>query len=364
MGPKCVMAESDSPAGPFVNPVMCDWPPANRAGASDPAVLVDEQADRSVRVYAYWGMMGGDRWAELDPRDMHTIIDGQTRKPDRNAWHRTLGDRVKGTSVFEASSVRKVATDRYVFIYSAVECLSALSYCYGHSPQGPWSYGGRIIDNNHHWKGGNNHGSIANINGRWYVFYHRATCNDFNRQAMAEPIDLAVQGDKVVIRPVEMTSQGVETNGLDAFRRYCAGIICYREGDVHIDGQRRCPDGLNPVVGIDRPRNVLGYKYLRFGEAKLTDADRLTLRLNLQVLHHASLGVQVALPEQADDPTKRVDIALFDLPEDPKADGHYREVSVPIAGLDRNAALNAIGGLRGKLAVFWSLKERAANSAD
>ena len=64
---------------------VCDWPPANRAGDFDPAVLVDEQADRSVRVYAYWGMMGGDRWAEGSiPGDMHTIIDGQTRKPDRN----------------------------------------------------------------------------------------------------------------------------------------------------------------------------------------------------------------------------------------------------------------------------------------
>lgn len=352
MGPKCVMAESDSPAGPFVNPVMCDWPPANRAGAFDPAVLVDEQADGSVRVYAYWGMMGGDRWAELDPRDMHTIIDGRTRKPDRNAWRRTFGDRIKGTSLFEASSIRKVAKDKYVFVYSAQERLCALSYCYGSSPQGPWTYGGRIIDNSNHWKGGNDHGSIANVNGHWYVFYHRATCNDFNRQAMAEPIDLTLEGDKVVIRPVEMTSQGVQAQGLDAFRRYYAGIVCYREGDVYIDGQGRSPDGLNPVVGIDQPRNLLGYKYLRFGEAKVTDADRLTLKLNLRLLRNASLAVQVALPEQANDPTKRVDIALFDLQKDAKADAGFREISVPIAGLDRNERLNAIGGLMGKLAVF------------
>jgi hypothetical protein len=66
-GPKCVMASSDSPAGPFINPVMCDWPAANSAGTFDPAVLVDDQEDDSVRVYAYWGMKSGDRCAEIDP---------------------------------------------------------------------------------------------------------------------------------------------------------------------------------------------------------------------------------------------------------------------------------------------------------
>ncbi|WP_217598096.1 hypothetical protein, partial [Cohnella sp. GbtcB17] len=54
-GPKCVMAISDSPAGPFTDPVMCDWPAANAAGAFDPSALVDEQAGGSVRGYALWG---------------------------------------------------------------------------------------------------------------------------------------------------------------------------------------------------------------------------------------------------------------------------------------------------------------------
>ena len=39
-GPKCVVAESDSPAGPFVNPRICDWPALNGAGAFDPSVAV------------------------------------------------------------------------------------------------------------------------------------------------------------------------------------------------------------------------------------------------------------------------------------------------------------------------------------
>jgi len=353
-GPKCVMAASDSPAGPFLNPVMCDWPAANSAGTFDPAVLVDEQSDGSVRVYAYWGMVNGDRWAELDPADMHTIIDGKTRKPDRNAWHKTLPASEpgrSGTSLFEASSIRKVAKDWYVFIFSANERKSALTYLYGRSPEGPWTYGGRIVDNSQGWHGGNNHGSIIDINGNWYVFYHRGTSNDYNRQAMVEPIDVKIVGDKVVIPSVEMTSQGVETNGLDAFRRYNAGIVCHLN-NAFIDGAQRNPDGLNPVTGI-KPGAHLGFKYLNFGDAAVTDADKLQVRLNFQRLQASKVSIQVARPGAANDAAKRVEIASFNLEDFVAADGQYHETVVPLAGLDGNAGLQTLGGLKGRLAVFF-----------
>lgn len=353
-GLKCFMAASDSPAGPFSNPVFCDWLPANGAGTFDPSVLVDEQKDGSVRVYAYWGMKKGDRWAEIDPMDMHTVINGKTRKPDRNAVHKTLPepDQFNGSTLFEASSIKKVGEGEYVFIYSPLERNSVLAYGYSNSPEGPWTYGGRIIDNQINWKGGNNHGSIANINGRWVVFYHRATSNVFNRQAMAEPIELRIEGDKVVIPSVEMTSQGVETNGLYAFRRFNANIACYRTNHAFIDGARRRADGLNPMVGIDMPNTVVGIKFLNFGVDRLTDADRLKLKLDIQMIRNTAVSVQVARPDEANEPLKRVDIASFNLQDHIKADGQYHEVVVPISGLDGNTPLKVIGGLRGQLAIF------------
>ena len=36
---------------------------------------------------------------------------------------------------------------------------------------------------------GNNHGSIENINGEWYIFYHRQTnATSYSRQGCAEKI--------------------------------------------------------------------------------------------------------------------------------------------------------------------------------
>jgi arabinoxylan arabinofuranohydrolase len=355
-GPKTVVAESDSPAGPFVNPVMCDWPPANAIGAFDPSALVDPQLDGSVRAYAFWGMRGGDRSAEIDPTDMHTIIDPKTRKPDRNAWHKTLRDEAEnnGSTLFEASSIRKVAEGKYVYIYSANEKWSALTYCYANDPAGPWTYGGQIVDDSIGWNGGNGHGGITEINGKWYVFYHRATSNDYNRQAMAEPIDLRIEGDKVVIPHVEMTSEGVETGGLDAFRRYNAGVICYHNNDVRIAGVERNPDGLNPLVGIDKPGTVVGFKYFNFGAAKVTDADKLKLKLNVRRLADALVSILVAPPQDADEPAKRVEIAKFNLQDQVSADGKFDEAAISLSGLDGNAALQALGGLKGKLAVYLS----------
>lgn len=364
-GPKTLVASSDSPTGPFTNPVMCDWPALNGAGSFDPAVLVDPQKDGSVRVYAYWGMKKGDRWAELDPTDMHTIINPQTRKPDRNAWNKTLPepDKLNGSSLFEASSIRKVADGKYVFICSANDLIPALTYFYGNSPAGPWSYGGRIIDNSKNWNGGNNHGSIEQINGQWVVFYHRQTLSGFSRQAMAEPIQLRIEGDKVIIPPVEMTSQGIEPNGLDAFRRYNVNNLAYATNNARINGPQRNQDGLNLLIGIDTPGTKVGYKYFNFGESAVKDANQLKLKLNVQMLGQTSISVQVARPADVDDPKKHIALSTFDLGKYATADGKYHDITVALDSLRQNAALNAIGGLKGKLAFFLQFNGAPDNKA-
>jgi hypothetical protein len=363
-GPLCVMAVSDSPVGPFTNPVICDWPPANKVGTFDPSVLVMEKEDGSVRVYAFWGMKHGDRWAELDPNDMHTIIDPQTRKPfvdrrtkraNRNATYKTLNNPAQNeySTLFEASSIKQISKDKFVFVYSANERMCALSYCYSNSPEGPWTYGGKIIDNGKDWAFGNNHGSIFEANGKWYVVYHKKTYNDYNRQAMIEPIQVSVDGDKVIIPEVEMTSQGIFSQGLDAFRRYNINSMCYRTNTAYIDGAKRYPDGLNPLVGIDQKNTVVGFKYLNFGTTKITDKDKLKLRLNAMMIDSdATVTIQVTFMSDVNDASKRVSLGTLKLGDFIKADGSYHEIAFPINGLDKNTALVSIGGLNGKLAVF------------
>ena len=125
----------------------------------------------------------------------------------------------KGTSFenhafFEASSLRKRG-DLYYFIYSSVH-NHELCYATALSPTGPFTYRGVIVDNCDvgidTYKSANlmtslhcnNHGSFTEINGKWYIFYHRPTGGtQFSRQAWAEEIFFTPDG---LISQVEMTS--------------------------------------------------------------------------------------------------------------------------------------------------------------
>lgn len=362
-GPKCVMAVSDSPAGPFTNPVMCDWPPANQAGTFDPSAIVEPQEDGSLRVFVYWGMKKGDRWAEVDPADMHTIINPITRKPDRTAWHTTLDSKkIPQSSFFEASSIKKIDDDHYIFIYSSNELKSGLTYCYAKSPKGPWNYGGVIVRNNNHWKRGNNHGSIVKIKDDWYVVYHKPTFDTKNRQAMMEPIEIITQGEKLVIPEVEMTSQGVLKGGLDPFKCYNINIACYRTGNAYIDTSLRHPSGLNPMVGIDAPASCIGFKYFDFGRKAIKDKDDLMLKLYCKVHHTCSVLVYVATPHQAYNTENHILIAESDFSG--SLDARPNHIIIPVKNIKSNKALKMMGGLKGKLAVFIEFKGQHKGMCD
>ncbi len=242
-----LIAKSDRPDGPFE---VCNWSKENPNQVDgvlqfDPAVFVDDDG----RVYAYWGFERSYA-AEFDPETMATVKPGTQIVEDMISGRYQEGK----FRFFEASSIRKIK-DKYVFIYSRFTeegefglPLSnyTLAYCYSDNPLGPWTYGGTIIDGRGREKDeqgnviasatpdGNTHGSICEINGQWYVFYHRQTGTDeYARQAMVAPIEVKVEegkGGKVEISEGEYTSEGFALNGLDPLERHSAGIACWYTG--------------------------------------------------------------------------------------------------------------------------------------
>ena len=295
-----VVASAKAPWGPFENPVEAKL-------GFDPGILVDDDG----RVYAYWGGCAAPCYiAELE-EDMATIREGTlVSNPLGHStcpWnpaddgHISLID-----GFFEASSPRKVL-GKYVYIFSRryekpVPELGVfepnngfLSYRFSDSPFGPFIGGGDISFNGgeilrdaegvgtmtYPW--GNNHGSIMEVNGKWYVFYHRQTgVNEFSRQAMLEPVDVALgsdgalyigdirylNGEPVSSRPVEMTSQGAHINGLYAFSWISAGYACHIHGSrqrAYVEPRYEQRDDIStPVVGITSGTTV-GFRYLQFG---------------------------------------------------------------------------------------------------
>lgn len=242
-----MVCKSSRPDGPFE---VINWSkesPNQTDGilAFDPAVFVDDDG----RVYGYWGF-NRSYGAELDPTTMATVKPGTKIVEDM-----VSGREQEGVfSFFEASSIRKIK-NKYVFIYSRFTkdgefglpiSNYTLAYAYSDNPLGPFTYGGTIIDGRARdideqgnviasaCIDGNTHGSICEIKGQWYVFYHRHTGTDeYARQAMVAPITVKVDetaGGKVEISEGEVTSEGFSLEGLNPLERHSAGIACWYTG--------------------------------------------------------------------------------------------------------------------------------------
>ena len=321
-----MIAKSNRPDGPFE---VCNWSQNNPyitegVLAFDPAVFVDDDG----RIYGYWGFERSYA-AELDPATMATVKPGTEIVEDMVSGRYDDGI----FSFFEASSIRKIK-DKYVFIYSRFTkdgefglpiSNYTLAYAYSDHPLGPWTYGGTIIDA----RGrevdeagnviasacvdGNTHGSICEINGQWYVFYHRQTGTDeYARQAMVAPIEVKVEegiGGKVEISEGEYNSNGFALNGLNPFERHSAGIACWYTGpkpaihewpnntffgsypaatygtDDKFDAPYDLKNNTNPMVN-NTDGSIVGYKYFNFDSVH----NRKDLALVLNVVPEGIAG--------------------------------------------------------------------------
>jgi hypothetical protein len=149
----------------------------------------------------------------------------------------------------------------YYFIYAHMgraDRPTCIGYATSRHPFGPYTYGGVIVDNDHcdpsSW---NNHGSVVEFNGQWYVFYHRSTHNSYTmRKACVEPIRFNPDGS---IDEVEMTTQGAAPP-IDARQKMEAERACLLFGDVYV--KAIAPDN-EALVNI-RNDNKAAYKYINF----------------------------------------------------------------------------------------------------
>ena len=362
-----LVAKSDRPDGPFV-PVNWSKEKADSTVgpfAFDPACFVDDDG----RVYGYWGFERSFA-AELDPTTMATVKPGTKIVEDMIPGHKQ--DHLY--RFFEASSIRKIK-DKYVFIYSRFTNEGefglpttnyTLAYCYSNNPLGPWTYGGTIIDGRGRERlsdgtvvatacpGGNTHGSICEINGEWWVFYHRqAGTSEYSRQAMVAPINVEVQEGKdgyVRISEAEFTSEGFCTEGLDPYKKYPAGIACYYTGPKpavqeypnvtyygsHTNIHRIKYDGkMNPFdesinkceMVNNTSGSVIGYKYFNF--RKTFGKDNLQLLLNITKEGVAgSIDVFIDRPNETDGGVKIGTISI-----DAQADKNPTDLAIAVSDL-------------------------------
>ena len=188
----------------------------------------------------------------------------------------------EGHEFFEASSIRKRG-NTYYFIYSSI-WMHELCYATSDSPKGPFTYKGVIVSNCDHgigtykdaefptMYGANNHGSIVEINGEWYIFYHRHTNgNWYSRQGCAEIIHFTEDGE---IPQVEITSQGLNAAPLVGKGEHMAYTACnlFTKDEPHMyvgdPGEpmikQRLDEGMEkpePFISGIKDKTFIGFKY-------------------------------------------------------------------------------------------------------
>lgn len=246
------VAVSDTPAGPFEfyghvqHPDGTPW--GMKAGdtyAFDPGILIDDDGE----VYCYVGFspvgmlktifqsfgckIDGGVCLHLD-KDMKTVIgDEKPTVPGHDMAFGTAYGENGEHGFFEASSPRKI-NGRYYLVYSSF-LSHELCYAVSDRPDGDFQYGGTIVSIgdigldgrsaksalNHL---GNTHGGMVEVDGQWYIFYHRQTNKQkCARQGCAEKIQILPDGR---IPQVEVTSCGLNQGPLQAKGRYEARIAC------------------------------------------------------------------------------------------------------------------------------------------
>ncbi len=267
VGSKGCVGVSDRPEGPFklLSRYKYDEADAGDDGIyNDSGVLVDDDG----RVYIYYGFTESNM-NEINADNMYEIKKGSHMRPVIDDTDNAPEEQ----RFFEASSPRKIG-GKYYMIYSPKRG-SRLAYAISDSPRGPFEYKGYIVDNSQDYPGGNNHGSLMQVNGQWYIFYHRMTNNTImSRRACVELVEILPDG---TIPPVEMTSLGFEKS-LDPYKPTPAEIACVLKGECFIT---ELDIFTRPIVNIKKG-SVIGYKYFDFGDDFSSSEYTLALKVRGQ----------------------------------------------------------------------------------
>ena len=418
-----MVCKGDRPDGPFTPINLTEDGRQCLPGSLidfDPSVFIenitdkkDKDYDIGFRAYVFYGFQHSTA-VELDQKTMYSKREGTEpidpfipassadgRLLDRaGSEYKALyaGQNPLDFNFFEASSIRQVG-NKYVMVFSGYSgkeyglgnTNSALRYAFGDSPLGPWRSGGVLVDSRGVVLGEdggklittnfghNTHGSLQEINGQWYVFYHRPPRGFGNaRQSMVAPVKITwdkkpvAKGGVVKITGydpyakdnvwtakaadgneytgAEVTSEGFQIFGLPPYAYYSAGYACFVYGPGSNDWMQDNHDVWNNSMDLAGIKNggIIGFKYFGFGglaqDTKGCKAfegtkqgDGTTLTIQLTPSGRGDFKIHVLL----DDPWKGKEIAALTVPGDSPRQPTGFVVKVP-----------AVEGLTGKHAIY------------
>lgn len=217
------VAVSDSPTGPFHDPLGHSLVATGLIGDIDPTAFVDDDG----QAYLYWGNPYLC-YVKLN-EDMISYQGDIVQVPlTEESFGKRTGDKDRATLYEEGPWFYK-RNGLYYMVYAASGIPENIAYSTSPGPTGPWTYRGIIMPT----EGGSftNHPGLIDYKGNSYFFYHNGALpggGGFTRSVCVEQFDYNADG---TFPKITMTLEGVTAIGeLDPYVRNEAETISWESG--------------------------------------------------------------------------------------------------------------------------------------
>lgn len=196
------VAVADKPEGPYVDPLGKPLVPGSW-GYIDPTVFLDDDG----QAYLFWG--NNALWYAKLNEDMISLgseitevntKDEDAFGPRKRKYDWQVRDTIWKTNYEEGPWVYK-RKGLYYIVYAAGGVPEHMAYSTATSINGPWKYGGRIL--NEAENSFTIHGGIINFKGHDFIFYHNGKLpggGGFNRSACIEEFEYNEDGSIPLIK--------------------------------------------------------------------------------------------------------------------------------------------------------------------
>lgn len=189
----------------------------------DPSVFIDDDG----QAYLYWGNPSV-LYVKLN-EDMISYDGNITEYPlDEAGFSRRVGGDPDRPTLYEEAPWLFKRNDLYYLLWAA-GWPETLRYSTGPTPEGPWTYGGMMMDLTG--ESATNHPGIVEYEGNWYMFYHndKLPGGSFNTRSVS--IEEFEFGEDGSIPLMSMTTDGpAQIKDLDPFVRVEAETIAFSSG--------------------------------------------------------------------------------------------------------------------------------------
>lgn len=246
------VAVSDSPTGPFVDPIGAPLVTSD-CGDIDPTVFIDDGG----QAYLYWGNPNLC-YVKLND-DMTSYKDGVVKVPLNTGSFGVRSNNDRPTSYEEGPWFYRRG-ERYYMVFAAGPISEHIGFSTSDSPTGPWTYGGVVMPPEG--TSFTNHPGVIDFGGKSLFFYHNGALpggGGYKRSVSVEEFTYDANGK---IPQLHMTDEGAGAVALlNPFERVEAETMAWSSGvETEV-----CSEGGMNLTQLDNG-DYIKLKEVEFGE--------------------------------------------------------------------------------------------------